>query len=117
VNTFVAKYFGKGRKGVRGSNCHYCKTSLVYDSVKRGQTQPLNRGTIDHRVPVCRGGQNRLGNYVSACRKCNEEKGQLTEKEYLVVLRYRKSQAQRRALLGVLFILLVKISVLVRKCS
>jgi len=114
VSSFVTRY---RRRDIRQDRCHYCKASLTYAKVKRGVTFPLNQGTIDHRVPVCRGGQNQLKNYVSACRRCNEEKGQLTDKEYFVVLDYRKSRAQRRALLGVLFILLVKISVLVRKCS
>ena len=113
MNTAAVKY----RKGGRKSHCHYCGIALVYVSVKQGNSAPLDRATIDHRVPVCRGGADSIENFVFCCRKCNEEKGQLTDKEYLVVLRYRKIQSGKRALLAVLFVSLVKIMVLVRKFS
>lgn len=47
-----------------GSVCYYCGI-------------PLNRhnATVDHVVPLSRGGSNGKRNKVFACRTCNEEKG------------------------------------------
>src|SRR5579859_435803 len=111
MNAVEAKY------RLRKDRCHYCKIPVVYTKITRGATTPRNRATIDHRIPVCRGGKNELSNYVTCCIKCNEEKGQLTEKEYLIVLRWRKRQHWRQAILASAAILAIKITVLVRNCS
>lgn len=38
--------------------------------------------TIDHLIPLSRGGDNRLENLVMACRACNELKGDLLVEEF-----------------------------------
>lgn len=43
--------------------CHYC-----------GAKFPAKELTMDHVVPVARGGTSTKGNVVPACRKCNQEK-------------------------------------------
>ena len=43
--------------------CHYC-----------GAKFPPKELTMDHIVPVARGGSSNKGNCVPACRKCNTEK-------------------------------------------
>ena len=43
--------------------CHYC-----------GATFKAVELTMDHVVPVARGGMSTKGNVVPACRKCNQEK-------------------------------------------
>lgn len=43
--------------------CHYC-----------GGKFPADQLTMDHIVPVARGGGSTKGNVVPACRKCNQEK-------------------------------------------
>lgn len=43
--------------------CHYC-----------GQKFPPAQLTMDHIVPVARGGTSTKGNVVPACKKCNQEK-------------------------------------------
>jgi 5-methylcytosine-specific restriction endonuclease McrA len=71
--------FGRGKSGkawkreMRLQLCHYCG--------KEG-------GTIDHRVPVYRGGADRQDNCVPSCFPCNTLKGGLTEEEFV---RYRKT--------------------------
>ena len=45
----------------------------------RGEAGPLQ---VDHRTPLNRGGANSIDNILPACRKCNTEKGQLTEEEF-----------------------------------
>lgn len=43
--------------------CHYCDGRFLPDQL-----------TMDHVVPLARGGQSTKGNIVSACRSCNEGK-------------------------------------------
>jgi 5-methylcytosine-specific restriction endonuclease McrA len=38
--------------------------------------------TIDHQVPISRGGRHTAGNLVMACRDCNGRKGNLTAWEF-----------------------------------
>ena len=55
----VAKYEGR---------CAYC-----------GEAGPLE---ADHRIPLARGGSNRIENILPACRRCNARKHLLTEAEF-----------------------------------
>jgi 5-methylcytosine-specific restriction enzyme A len=43
--------------------CHYC-----------GETFPPKSLTMDHIVPIARGGRSTKGNVVPACKPCNAEK-------------------------------------------
>lgn len=52
--------------------CFYCGTKLL----------PANR-TLDHKIPLSRGGANIIKNVVPACRPCNQRKMKLTTKEFL----------------------------------
>ena len=45
--------------------CFWCSTPLT-----------MNTSTLDHRVPLARGGANRFSNYVLACTRCNRSRGQ-----------------------------------------
>lgn len=57
------------RKGI----CHYC-----------GKQFPPEDLTLDHIVPVARGGRSTKGNLVVCCRSCNQEKKFLTPAELLL---------------------------------
>ncbi len=57
------------RKGI----CHYC-----------GKKFPPEELTLDHIVPVARGGRSTKGNLVVCCRSCNQEKKFLTPAELLL---------------------------------
>ena len=57
------------RKGI----CHYC-----------GEKFPANELTLDHIVPLSRGGKSTRGNMVVCCRECNQEKKYLTPVEMLL---------------------------------
>ena len=39
--------------------------------------------TIDHVIPISKGGKTTYSNCVCACKKCNEEKGNLSLEEFL----------------------------------
>lgn len=53
--------------------CHYC-----------GRKFPPEELTMDHIVPVARGGKSTRGNVVAACRDCNQKKKYLTPVEMLL---------------------------------
>jgi len=51
--------------------CHYCKSPV-----------PAKELTMDHIVPVSRGGRSTKGNVVPACKECNNKKKQLLPMEW-----------------------------------
>jgi hypothetical protein len=58
--------------------CWYCgRPTVMHGDVKNPRL-----ATIDHLIPRARGGTNDDTNVVSACKRCNELKGMLTEAEF-----------------------------------
>ncbi len=57
------------QKGV----CHYCHNSFQPDEL-----------TMDHVLPVVRGGKSTHGNCVPSCKTCNNEKKYLTPAEWIM---------------------------------
>ncbi len=57
------------RKGI----CHFC-----------GGHFPASELTLDHLIPVARGGRSTRGNLVVCCRRCNAEKKYLTPAELIL---------------------------------
>ncbi len=51
--------------------CHYC-----------GQQIPPKELTLDHIVPLVRGGRSTKGNCVPACKECNSKKQSLLPIEW-----------------------------------
>lgn len=51
--------------------CFYCQSDAT---------------TIDHMIPVSRGGSDDLVNLVGACERCNHEKGDMSIDEYIIFL-------------------------------
>ena len=59
--------------------CHYC-----------GRPVPPGELTMDHVVPIARGGKSTKGNVVTSCKACNSRKKQLLPwewEDYLSVLK------------------------------
>lgn len=52
--------------------------ACVYCGIRMGQRLL----TIDHFVPLELGGENEERNYITACRKCNKDKGSLSPIEF-----------------------------------
>ena len=47
--------------------------------------EKMNRElTLDHVIPRCKGGQNTWENLVTACKDCNNEKGDMSFEEYCI---------------------------------
>ncbi len=57
------------KKGI----CHYC-----------GKHFPPEELTLDHIIPVARGGKSTKGNLVVSCRRCNQGKSCQTPVEQLL---------------------------------
>ena len=58
------------RRLARGT-CHYC-----------GRRTSPRELTMDHIVPIARGGRSTRGNVVPACKDCNNKKKQLLPMEW-----------------------------------
>jgi 5-methylcytosine-specific restriction endonuclease McrA len=61
--------------------CHYC-----------GAAVPPKELTLDHIVPLARGGRSTKGNCVPACKECNNRKKNLLPLEWEDYLRHLKEQ-------------------------
>jgi len=53
--------------------CYYCRKQFTREEL-----------TMDHIVPVSRGGRSNRGNIVASCKQCNNEKKYLTPVEMLM---------------------------------
>jgi 5-methylcytosine-specific restriction endonuclease McrA len=58
------------RKRAKGK-CHYCERSF-----------PPHSLTMDHIVPLARGGKSTKGNLAACCKKCNNQKKHLLPMEW-----------------------------------
>lgn len=59
----------------QNNKCFYCKTDISKNY------------TVDHKLPLCRGGLNEVENIVMSCIKCNARKGKKTSEEFLEYLK------------------------------
>ena len=59
--------------------CHYCEIRVDHDT-----------RSVDHVIPLSRGGSNKQDNVVLACQKCNGEKADMTADEYAIVKEDKK---------------------------
>lgn len=59
--------------------CAYCGLPM---SKRRYPWHPERVATLDHVLPVSRGGRNQRGNLVAACFGCNQAKGAMTGDEF-----------------------------------
>jgi len=62
--------------------CHYC-----------GRTTPARELTMDHVVPLARGGRSTKGNLVPACKNCNNKKKNLLPMEWEAYIDRIKKEA------------------------
>lgn len=64
--------------------CHYC-----------GKHVPPKELTMDHIVPVSRGGMTRKGNVVACCKACNTAKKQFLPMEWENYLQQARAAATK----------------------
>jgi 5-methylcytosine-specific restriction endonuclease McrA len=59
------------KRRVAKGQCYYCKSEM-----------PPRELTLDHIVPIARGGKSTRGNVVPCCKSCNTAKKQLLPMEW-----------------------------------
>ena len=69
------------RQQLAKGTCHYC-----------GRTFPPEELTMDHVLPVARGGKSAKGNCVPCCKPCNSDKKFLTPAE--IIMRELENQQE-----------------------
>ena len=69
------------RKLAKGE-CHYC-----------GKPTTAKELTMDHIIPIARGGKSTRGNVVPCCKACNNAKKQLLPMEWEEYLKDARSKA------------------------
>ena len=69
-----------------GYTCIYCGITL--GGKQRGKIMAKDSFTVDHILPISRGGQNTWGNTACACPVCNQRKGNRTPHEANLKLRW-----------------------------
>ena len=47
------------------------------------EVEPYLGASLDHKIPLCRGGTNKADNLVVCCIGCNMEKNNMTENEFV----------------------------------
>ncbi len=70
------------KRRVAKGECYYC-----------GSPTPAKDLTMDHIVPIARGGQSIRGNVVPCCKNCNTAKKQLLPMEWDAYLKKLTSQS------------------------
>jgi 5-methylcytosine-specific restriction endonuclease McrA len=63
--------------------CHYCGEKFSPEEL-----------TMDHLVPVARGGKSTRGNIVACCKECNNEKKYLTPAE--IIMRQLEKEQEKK---------------------
>ena len=70
-------------KKIQEGRCHYCREKVGREHL-----------TMDHVVPLSRGGKSKKGNIVPACKDCNTKKKYLLPIEWEEYLKSLTGQAR-----------------------
>lgn len=68
--------------------CEYCGEELTLETV-----------TVEHKIPLIRGGKSVFSNFTVSCCECNREKNCLTHSEYKEIIHRAKSKEERKELI------------------
>lgn len=69
----------------QGDRCTYCDVEMIFESTDLGPKDP-RLATLDHVLPISRGGAHVWENVVIACSYCNASKGAKTLEEWKAAL-------------------------------
>lgn len=71
-----SKKFNRSRVwNKKAHECHWCGIALTFETM-----------TLDHVIPISKGGSNQLGNLVPSCFACNNAKGDLDPIDFALSL-------------------------------
>lgn len=102
------EYLRLGRKGrprltvfkKSDGRCFYCGMPLRFRGEKSARNWLMvkahNSAILEHKRPICRGGDGKIANLVPACSTCNSEKGSFTADEFRFVRGLRAGSLGRR---------------------
>jgi 5-methylcytosine-specific restriction endonuclease McrA len=65
-----------------GTKCHYCGKEMDFSNAE-GRKFNRNMATIEHIIPLAKGGEHTFANTVLACRHCNLSKNAKTVEEFI----------------------------------
>lgn len=68
----------------QGGKCAYCKASMTRRPI---EAEKWRRVTLDHVVPLSKGGPDTIHNTVAACMGCNQAKADLSAEAFLADMR------------------------------
>ena len=88
LNTVVEKGISVlSLKKRHGTKCHYCQKEMDFT---KGVGRKFNNdmATIEHLIPLARGGEHTFENTVLACRFCNISRGAKSQEDFK---KYRNS--------------------------
>jgi len=80
--------FKNARQSIRNRLVSDSKYVIIYKDLKRIYSQPcFNCGatknqSLDHKIPLSRGGEHRIGNTITLCQPCNASKNSKTIMEW-----------------------------------
>ncbi len=66
---------------IHNAVCHYCKQKIMPELV-----------TMDHLLPISRGGKSTKGNIVVACKACNTAKKAMSAAEFTLFCEAKNDQ-------------------------
>lgn len=72
----------KQLRKIHGDNCCYCGIELDFVRGRRGEGIARNRATLEHVLPLSRGGTHTFENTKIACHRCNVSKNSKTVAEW-----------------------------------
>lgn len=72
----------KKRCKMQNGRCAYCGDEIVVEAKQSSQLKKV--ATLDHVIPLSRGGEDHFENSVAACKSCNHEKKDMTSDEYIM---------------------------------
>lgn len=77
LDTAKGQDWRRKRHKLQGGRCAYCGEPMVLEP--QGSRRVA---TLDHVVPLSRGGAHHWENTAAACAPCNQAKGDMTAEEY-----------------------------------
>jgi 5-methylcytosine-specific restriction endonuclease McrA len=82
LNTVVEKGISVlSLKKQHGTKCHYCQKEMDF-SKGVGRKFNSDMATIEHLIPLARGGEHTFANTVLACRFCNISRGAKSQEDF-----------------------------------
>lgn len=76
------------RQSIRNKLVSDSKYVIIYKDLKKIYMQPcfncgvVNNQSLDHKIPLSRGGEHKIGNIITLCQPCNASKNAKTIMEW-----------------------------------